>query len=159
MHSFGTSPADSLSQEHDAVRHLTELLKLEQEHLQAADINGIASLTETKASATARMAELASWRHQALAAAGYEASEDGMKSWLQTSNASKTTTQSWQELIELAKVAKEINRVNGTLINKQMMRNQNMLNILQFGNAQGNNHVYGPNGQTSNKSAGRHIIV
>lgn len=158
MNSFGTSPADSLSQEHEAVRNLTQLLKLEQEHLIAIDIDGIANLTEPKAKATARMAELAAWRHNALAAAGCEASENGMKAWLQTSGASKTTNQSWHELIELAKVAKEINRINGTLINKQMVRNHNMLNILQHGNVQGN-HFYGPNGQTSGKSAGRHIIA
>jgi flagellar biosynthesis protein FlgN len=157
MNSFG-NPADSLSHEHEAVRLLTQLLQQEQEYLIAADIDGIANLTEPKAKAAARMAELAAWRHSALAAAGCEASEDGMQSWLATSGVSKTTSQSWHELIELAKVAKEINRVNGTLIGKQMVRNQNLLNILQHGSAQGDN-VYGPNGQTAGKSAGRHIIA
>lgn len=157
MNSFG-SPADSLSHEHEAVRNLTQLLQQEQEYLTAADIDGITSITEPKAKASARMAELATWRHNALAVAGCEASENGMKTWLKTAGVSKTTSQSWHELIELAKIAKEINRVNGTLIGKQMVRNQNMLNILQHGSAQGD-HVYGPNGQTAGKSAGRHIIV
>lgn len=157
MNSFG-SPADSLSHEHEAVRNLMQLLQQEQEYLTAVDIDGIAGITEPKAKATARMAELATWRHNALAAAGCEASENGMKTWLKTAGVSKTTSQSWHELIELATIAKEINRVNGTLIGKQMVRNQNMLNILQHGGAQGD-HVYGPNGQTAGKSAGRHIIV
>lgn len=158
MKSFGTSPADSLSQEHETIRNLTQLLKLEQEHLIAADIDGIANLTEPKAQATARMAELAARRHTALAAAGCEASEKGMQAWLETSDASKTTNQSWHELIEMARIASEINRVNGTLINKQMVRNQSMLNILQHGSPQGN-QFYGPDGQTSGKSIGRHIVV
>jgi flagella synthesis protein FlgN len=158
MNSFG-SPADSLSHEHEAVRELTQLLQQEQEYLIAVDIDGIASLTEPKAQATVRMAELTARRHNALASAGCEASEKGMETWLETSGVSKTTSKYWQELIELAKIAKEINRVNGTLIGKQMVRNQNMLNILQHGSVQGGDHVYGPNGQTGGKSAGRHIVA
>lgn len=158
MKSFGASPEDSLPQEHETIRALTQLLKLEQEHLIAADIDGIASLTEPKAQATARMAELAAQRHSALAAAGCDASETGMQAWLQTPDASPAANQSWTELIEMARVAREINRVNGTLINKQMVRNQSMLNILQHGNPQGN-QFYGPDGQTSGKSTVRHIIA
>lgn len=158
MKSLGASPEDSLHQEHETIRTLTQLLKLEQEHLIAADIDGIADLTEPKAQATARMAELAAQRHTALAAIGCEASETGMQAWLQTSDASQTANQSWHELIEMARVAKEINRVNGTLINKQMVRNQSMLNILQHGSPQGN-QFYGPDGQTSGKSTVRHIVA
>lgn len=158
MDSFGTSPADSLSEEHKAVRTLTQLLKLEQEHLIAADIDGITALTEAKAKAAAHMTELATSRHKALAAAGFEAKESSMKTWLESSGASATTSKSWHELVELAEEAKELNRVNGTLINKQMVRNQNVLNILQHGNVQGGN-VYGPNGQTANKTVSRHIVT
>jgi flagella synthesis protein FlgN len=61
-------------------------------------------------------------------------------------------------LLELAEIANEINRVNGVLINKQMVRNQNVLNILQHGNVQDGN-VYGPNGQTASKSTGRHFVA
>ncbi|ABR88357.1 flagella synthesis protein [Janthinobacterium sp. Marseille] len=157
MESFGTSPADSLSEEHKAIRALTQLLQLEQEHLIAADVEGITALTEAKAKAAARMAELANWRHNALAAAGFEPTESSMKLWLESSQ-SKTARKSWNELVELVEVAKELNRVNGILINKQMVRNQNVLNILQHGTVQGNN-VYGPNGQTASKSVGRHIVA
>jgi flagella synthesis protein FlgN len=158
MDSFSTSPADSLSEEHKAVRALTQLLKLEQEHLVQADVEGVAALTESKAKAAAHVAELASGRYQALAAAGFEAQEAGMQAWLASPAASLTAKTSWQELIELAQAASEINRVNGTLINKQMVRNQTVLNILQYGSVQGN-HVYGPDGQTSGKAHGRHIIA
>ncbi len=158
MSAFGTSPADSLSEEHKAIRALTELLQLEQEHLIAIDIDGISALTEPKAKATAYMTELAALRHRALGAAGFPASEAGMQIWLKTANASETINKSWHELIELAKAAKELNRVNGTLINKQLVRNQGILSILQHGNVQGN-HVYGPNGQTAHKGTGRHIVA
>lgn len=158
MSSSDISPADSLSEEHKAVRALTQLLQQEQEQLVAGDINGIKALTEPKAQAAVRMAELAAGRHKALAKAGFEEDESGMKAWLASSAASSTAIESWHELIVLAQVGKELNRINGTLINKQMVRNQNVLNILQHGTVQGN-AVYGPDGQTANKSVKRHIVV
>lgn len=158
MDTFDTSPAESLNEEHKAVRTLMQLLQQEQEQLIAADVEAIAALTEAKAKAAAHMAELAARRHQLLAAAGFEANESGMQNWLKSTAASSTTNTSWHELIALATAGKELNRVNGILINKQMMHNQNVLNILQHGNVQGNN-VYGPNGQTASKSVSRHIVA
>lgn len=156
--SFGASPADSLSEEHKALRALTQLLQQEQEQLVEANIEGVAALTEPKAQAAVRMAELANQRYQALRATGFDPQESGMKAWLATPGVSQTAAKSWQELMELAEAAKEINRINGTLISKQMVRNQNALNVLQFGSLQGNN-VYGPNGQTSQSPFGRHIAA
>jgi flagella synthesis protein FlgN len=156
--SFGTSPADSLSEEHKTIRALTQLLQQEQAQLIEANIEGVAALTEPKARAAARMAELANLRYQALRAAGFEPEETGMKAWLASPGVSLTANQSWQELMELAETAKELNRVNGTLISKQMVRNQNALNVLQFGSLEGN-HVYGPNGQTAHSGFGRHIVA
>lgn len=158
MSSSDINPADSLSEEHKAVHALTQLLQQEQEQLVAGDIAAITALTEPKAKAAVRMAELANSRHQALAKAGFEADESGMKAWLASPAASANAHKSWNELIELAEVGKELNRINGTLINKQMVRNQNVLNILQHGNVQGN-AVYGPDGQTANKSVKRHIVA
>ncbi len=158
MSSSDINPADSLIEEQKAVSALTQLLQQEQEQLIAGDIEAITALTESKAKAALRMAELASARHKALEKAGFEADESGMKAWLETPAASATAHQSWHELIALVEVGKELNRINGTLINKQMVRNQNVLNILQHGNVQGN-AVYGPDGQTANKSVKRHIVV
>jgi flagella synthesis protein FlgN len=153
-----TSPANSLSDEHQAVRALNQLLQLEQEKLIAADIEAIPALIESKAQAAVHMAELAGTRHKLLAQAGFDASESGMKDWLASAAASASAKKSWDELIALVEAGKELNRVNGTLISKQMVRNQNVLNILQHGTVQGTN-VYGPDGQTASKSVGRHIVV
>lgn len=158
MNTFDTSPADCLLEEQQAVRALMQLLQQEREQLIAADIETIAALTEAKAKAASRMAELAAQRHQLLAAAGFEANESGMKKWLENTATSSAATSSWHELIELATAGKELNRVNGILINKQMVRNQNVLNILQHGSVQGNS-VYGPDGQTASKSVSRHIVA
>lgn len=158
MTTFGSGPAATLADEHEAIRALTALLQQEQESLIATDVERISALTEPKAQAAYRMAELASRRHQALAAAGHEASETGMQAWLTAPAAPAEAAASWNELLQLAEEAKEINRVNGTLINKQMVRNQAVLEVLQHGSVQGS-PVYGPNGQTASKSVGRHIVA
>ncbi|MFJ7566516.1 flagella synthesis protein FlgN [Herminiimonas sp. NPDC097707] len=147
-----------MSEEHKAVRALTELLQLEQEKLIAADIEAIAALTEPKAKAALHMAELAAKRHARLGTAGFETNEAGMQAWLGSPAASATAKTSWHELIALAEAGKELNRVNGTLLNKQIVRNQNVLNILQHGSVQGNN-TYGPDGQTASKAMSRHIVA
>ena len=158
MTTFGSGPAATLADEHEAIRALTALLQQEQESLIATDVERISALTEPKAQAAYRMAELASRRHQALAAAGHEASETGMQAWLTAAATPAEAAASWNELLQLAEEAKEINRVNGTLINKQMVRNQAVLEVLQHGSVQGS-PVYGPNGQTASKSVGRHIVA
>lgn len=157
MTSFGNGPATTLPQEQEAILALTALLEQEQEYLIAADIERIATLTAPKAESAAHMATLTNQRHEALAAAGFEASEEGMQAWMNTPGATAGVREAWQKLLALATAAKEINRVNGTLINKQMARNQAVLNVLQHGSEQGS-PVYGPSG-SGTKSIGRHIVA
>jgi len=156
--SFGSNPAANLAEEHQAIRELTALLQQEQEQLIAANTESLAALTEPKAKATARLAELAARRHAALGAAGFEPREAGMKAWIGSPAAPTTAGQSWQELMKLVEAAKEINRVNGTLIHRQMARNQDTLNVLRYGTPQGNG-VYGPSGHTEHSPFARHIVA
>lgn len=157
MDSFRTSPADSLPAEQQAVRALTQLLMLEQKELIQANTETVASLTEPKVRAAAAVAQLSQQRYQALASAGFDATDLGMHAWIESGAASSEASDNWVQLIDLAKTAHEANRVNGTLINKQIIRTQNALNVLQHGSVQGNNVYYGPNGQTSTTARGRHI--
>jgi flagella synthesis protein FlgN len=157
MQSSSTSPAHSLNDEHKAVHHLIQLLKQEQAQLIDADIDGLTVLTEEKAKAVAHMAELADLRYQALAAAGFAPKEAGMQEWLKSPSATVTADKSWNELLTLARSAKELNRTNGLLINKHMMRNQTALNVLH-GNAPGG-AFYGPDGQSTAKSTTRNLVI
>tara|TARA_R110001599_G_scaffold159052_1_gene346151 strand:- start:176803 stop:177285 length:483 start_codon:yes stop_codon:yes gene_type:complete len=159
MDSFSTSPANSLHEEQKAVRALTQLLMLEQEELIQANTETVASLTEPKARAAAAVAQLSHQRYQALASAGFDANDLGMQAWIESAAASQEASDNWYQLIDLAKIAHEANRVNGTLINKQIIRTQNALNVLQHGSVQGNNIYYGPSGQASSTARGRHIAI
>jgi flagella synthesis protein FlgN len=150
------NPAASLNDESLATRALIDLLKKEQAQLVAADIAGLPALMEEKTKVVSQLSELATRRHNALAAAGFEPKESGMQAWL-ASAAAVTAAKAWKELISLAQTAKELNRVNGLLIGKHLTRNQQALNVLGLGN-QGN-AFYGPNGQSTVKTTVRGLAI
>ena len=152
----GNSPARQLQEELRTARTLLELLKQEQAQLVAADIDALNALTEEKTRLVTRMSELATDRHHALAATGFAASEAGMQAWLENHQPDEAR-QAWQNLLELARAAKEVNRSNGLLIGKHLTRNQSALNVLK-GGPQGQT-LYGPNGQSSVTAAGRGLAI
>ena len=156
MNPTGNSPAHDLHEENSAAHMLLDLLKKEQAQLIAADIDALTTLTEEKTRLVARMSELATGRHQALAAAGFAATEAGMQAWLDSLQTS-TARQSWKELLELSRAAREINRSNGLLIGKHLARNQGALNVLK-GGPQGQ-ALYGPNGQSSVRTSVRGLAI
>lgn len=150
-------PADNLGKEIEAARSLLQLLKQEEESLVKADVEGVSQLTGEKSRLAAEMSELAQHRHKALLAAGFDASEAGMKAWLTSAAATATQSKAWDELLSLAQAGREQNRVNGLLITQHLACNQNALNVLQ-GNPQGGG-VYGPNGQSTTKLGGRRLVI
>ena len=156
MDSFGTNPAGSLSEENKAARTLLQLLKQEQDLLVAAKTDGLTAVTEEKAKIVARMSELATLRHQALAASGFESTETGMNAWLEQA-ASNTIRSSWTELLALALSAKEMNRVTGMLITQHVVRNQVALNALKAAPQGGN--FYGPDGQAKIHTSMRGLVI
>jgi flagella synthesis protein FlgN len=157
MQNPGNSPADSLGKELDAGKALLSLLQQEQQHLVNADLDGLTRVTEEKTRAVAHMTELAQGRHRMLAVQGFEASEAGMRDWLKTPTAAAAGGKSWTALLELAREAKELNRLNGLLLNQHMARNQGAINVLQGAPAGGG--IYGPNGQSTSKASSRKLVV
>ncbi len=157
MQALGDRLVHSLREELNAANALLQLLKQEQAQLIDANVDALATVTEEKAKIVARMTELAQNRHRALAAAGFEASEAGMQAWAKGSTALLAASQSWDELLNISRQAKEQNRLNGLLIGQHMARNQTALNILQ-GSPQGG-PLYGPNGQSTSQASRRKLVV
>jgi flagella synthesis protein FlgN len=151
-----TSPLTSLPEEEQVMTLLLDLLKKEQLHLVSADIENLIDITAQKSMLVGNMAALAGARHHALGLAGFAAQETGMQAWM-TDNGSSVDASLWQHVLALTREAKEINRVNGMLINKQMVHTQSALNALRP-NAQGVD-VYGPNGQASSTPANRRFVI
>jgi flagella synthesis protein FlgN len=151
-------PTTTLRNELQLINSLLELMQQEQQFLVSADSDGLAALTPQKSSLVQQMAVLADRRHQALGAAGVAAGEAGMEDWLAASH-DEAARGLWRELLERTRAAKEINRVNGMLINKQLVNTQVVLNAMRTPAGAADAGVYGPGGQTSTAGPSRRYVV
>jgi flagella synthesis protein FlgN len=152
-----TSPLTTLNDELALISSLVELMKQEQRHLVGIDIDGLLDLTPQKSQLIQDMAALSAQRHRALGALGMAADETGMQAWLTTAGADAQAQ--WQHLLECTAEAKELNRVNGMLIAKQMAHTQTILQAMRTPTAAADNSVYGPNGQTSGLASSNRYVL
>lgn len=155
-----TSPISTVPQEQQHLGSIIELLKQEQALLVAADADGLAELTPRKNSLLQELAALSAQRHAALVAAGCEGAEAGMEPWLAVGGNTEARSQ-WEALLDLARQAKELNRVNGILINKQLAHNQGVLNALRMPAGAGADAggVYGASGQTLGGGPSKRYVI
>ena len=140
------TPLNNLREEAQIMAALLELLKQEQLLLVAAEIDGLPAVTSKKTALIAQMTLLSAQRHRALGKAGFPAEEAGMEAWI-AAGADEHIAQSWKLLLEHTREAKELNRVNGMLINKQMGHTQGALQALQPLSS-GANNVYSASGMS-----------
>ncbi len=141
------TPLNNLREEEQIMATLLELLKQEQQLLVTAEIDGLPAVTSKKTALIAQMTLLSAQRHRALGKAGFPAEEAGMEAWIAAS-ADQQIAQAWKLLLEHTREAKELNRVNGMLINKQMGHTQGALQALQPLSS-GANNVYSASGMSS----------
>ena len=153
-----TSPITTLRDEQQLITSVVELMKQEQQFLIGADSDGLDTLTPQKSALVQQMAALSSQRHQALGAAGFAAGEAGMEPWLASCNDAGARTL-WLDLLERTRAAKELNRVNGMLINKQMTNTQVVLNAMRTPAGGADAGTYGPSGQTTAGGPSRRFVV
>jgi flagella synthesis protein FlgN len=152
------SPITTLRDEQQLITALVDLMQREQQLLISADSDGLATTTAQKSTLVLQMGTLANLRHQALGAAGFAASEAGMDAWLAGANDGAARTL-WLETLERTRAAKELNRVNGMLINKQMSNTQVVLNAMRTPAAGAEAGFYGPSGQTTVSGPSRRFVV
>lgn len=153
-----TSPISTVLQEQQHLGSLIELMKQEQQLLVAADADGLAETTPRKNALLQALADLSVQRHAALLAAGCECSEAGMEPWLAVGSNDEARTQ-WEALLALAREAKELNRVNGMLINKQLAHNQGVLNALRMPAGLEAGGVYGASGQAVGSGPSKRYVI
>ncbi|HEX7641005.1 MAG TPA: flagellar protein FlgN [Burkholderiaceae bacterium] len=150
------TPASSLKNEIALTAELIGILKDEQAHLVAADVNGLVAITEQKSRVVSAISTVTTQRYSRLAQAGYKAMEGGMRAWFDNTAHDPESDNDWAELLKLAQEVKSLNNTNGILIGKHLTYNQGALNILRGTKATG---FYGPDGQATTKVQGRGVIV
>ena len=122
----------------------------------AADIDRLTALTPRKGEIVNRMGALAAERHAALANAGFEAREAGMENWL-CAHGTPDDKALWNTVLSHTREAKELNRLNGMLVNKQLSHTQGALQALRPQSPAGN--VYGPTGLTATSTTSRGFLA
>ncbi|MDB5748477.1 MAG: hypothetical protein JWP72_3325 [Massilia sp.] len=153
-----TSPGTTLTPEHERIQALVELMKQEQQFLVAAAADGLAQLTPRKVALVQELAQLSRERHAALAGAGFPGSEAGMEPWL-AALGGEAARSTWTQLLAQTAVAKELNRVNGMLINRQMAHNQTVLNALRTPAGDAGPALYGAKGQTFGSGPSQRFVA
>lgn len=137
---------------------LAALLKKEQSALVDGDIALLNEYTLHKGKIVSTISELEKRRHSCLSELGFSADPHGMQAYLLQATVVSGVAGNWEHLMQLSEQAKEDNRTNGILINRQLTRNQAALGVLQQNNPAGS--LYGPNGQSTIKNApGRGYIA
>jgi len=143
--------ADTLRAEIDAFTALGKVLEAEHAALIDADADGLLSLSQDKARAVERLAELAQARGLALRGLSLDPRTEGFRAGLAAQ--SDDLLELWDTLISVAATARERNLDNGSLLSTRMTHNRAALDTL---NAVARRHtVYGPDGQSILQSANR----
>jgi flagella synthesis protein FlgN len=148
----------TLQDELKLINCLIDLMKQEQQFLVAAKTDGLDTLTPLKLQLVEQMGALAAERHRSLEAEGYAGSETGMAAWV-LRMADPVIAASWQQALERMREAKELNRVNGMLINKQMMHNQVLIQAMRTPADAADTGFYGPTGQATPVHGKRRLVV
>ena len=136
----------SISFELDArlANQLIEVMQQEQTALIHGNIDEIEELLTEKSTLLQRINLAVLSRYENLAAGGFEGSEAGMLDWLKKES-NPNLNRAWNAFKKTLIEAKEINRLNGLLINRQFNLNQQTLQQLQ-GTA-GKGETYGRSGK------------
>jgi flagella synthesis protein FlgN len=125
------TPLNSLREEEHIMSTLLDVLREEQHLLVTAEIESLPAITTRKTALVTQMTLLSAQRHRSLGKCGFPAEEAGMDAWIAASGAAREESASlWQSLLQHTREAKELNRVNGMLINKQMGHTQGALQAL-----------------------------
>ncbi|TFW25044.1 flagella synthesis protein FlgN [Duganella callida] len=153
------TPLNSLREEEHIMATLLDLLRQEQHLLVTAEIDGLPALTTRKTALVTQMTVLSAQRHRALGKSGFPAEEAGMDAWIAASGAERDESAAlWQALLAHTREAKELNRINGMLINKQMAHAQDALQALRPQSIPANN-FYGPGGISTTLPRSRGFIA
>jgi len=145
-----------LRAELDTFREFHQLLQTEQSVLAAGDVDALMGLASRKSEQVTRLARLAQGRNHHLKAATGMSDQLGIDAWQAKFDpqGKSGAGRLWQELLDLARSARQLNEQNGALINLNLQHNQQALAVLRGAAAQ-TTQLYGPDGQSYSASPGR----
>lgn len=136
-----------LQKECELLRQFVGLLGHEQALLRTGEVDKLSAITEQKNSLSGQLNALSSQRLPALAALGFSGDRSGMEGWQASLSPSDPCRRTWDEILLLARQARDINTLNGNLIHIRMQHNHQAMESLKLN--KGTIDLYGPDGQTA----------
>ncbi len=140
-----TEFSSTLLDEKNIIQAFIEILKKEEDALIQRKMEDVDFLASDKARLVKRLTLLGEQRNQYLISQGLTPDNTGMNKWLAKQVINTEIRTIWGELLQLAKIAQQVNRTNGLIISTQLQHTQRAFSALQ--SAAGNISLYGPNGQ------------
>lgn len=144
-HSISAPLIAALSKERAAVREFVELLQHEQTLLTQNDIEPLLAIAEQKSANAIRLNELSEVCRHLLEKISPTLDNAAIESWLKVNTTEGLAI--WREVRVMAGQAKQLNSVNGELIQIKSRHNQQAFVALSGAVNQAN--LYGANGQAS----------
>ncbi len=136
-----------------AAQRFVALLEREQQMLIKGEVDDLLDLVREKNGIAAELVRLAAQRKRLLSASGLPDDRQGMAAWFAAHSGASSVHSVWSALLAVAGQARELNRVNGELIQERMQNNAQALEVLLGSNAAAN--LYGPDGQSAPPSGRR----
>lgn len=138
----------SLKRELEAFREFHQILSTEHAALVDGNADELTRLAQRKNERVIELTQLAEARNRYLTESAGSTNQIGMEAWLDVYDPADKyrAGKLWQDLIDLARTAKDLNQSNGQLIHSRLAHNQDALNVLLGANA-GTSHLYGADGQ------------
>lgn len=136
------------------IQHFVGVLEVEQAMLVKGEVDELLALVFEKNRVIARLGTLADERGRLLSAEGLAADRAGISEWFEGRPGETAALTAWTSLLSLASQARELNRVNGELIQLRMQHNALALEALT--QTSGALALYGPDGQNT-PTSGRRI--
>lgn len=137
----------ALLAEIEVVQQFVDLLKLEQTSLSNGSTDDLLEFADQKGKLAVQINSLATQRNTLLAGQGFGADRAGVEAWCAKQPKEKATANAWANILSLAYEARELNRLNGELIQIRLQYNSKALEALQGG--ENSFDLYGPDGQAT----------
>lgn len=141
-----------LDEELRLLRGFLDLLNEEQQHLVSGAVDALLATAERKTQIYHQLQRIHDDRAARLQRLGLKDDDEGVRTVFQ---AVPSGIPRWEQVLELAREAREANARNGKLIAVRMQHNQGALSILMA--AVERPQLYGPDGQARFGGRGRHL--
>lgn len=154
MNATDAAIAQSLAQELALATQLHETMSREEAALLDNDADALSQAAHGKSQLIASFVTLHQQLRRLLGQAGLPEQDSSMASWVERQT-DPARQQQWQQLLDCAQRAQELNRTNGLLIQRLSVRNQAALAALR---GPGESALYGQGGLTGLRPQFRTIL-